>query len=124
MALVLHRGGESASSPPPVEPRWPKLRSPPPPPSFERDVCAEAPAAPSTCGSPPLSSLAVTSVEPSDWFGGLLDEQSGTVSLGFHHSAQTAYSLTSPLNVQLQLAMWQRGAASGLDLVDSRFFFL
>lgn len=83
MALGLRRGGESGS-PPPVEPRWPQRRSPL---SFERVVCAEAPAAPRGAGSPPLSSLGVTAVEPSDRVGGLLGEQSGTVSLGSHHSA-------------------------------------
>ncbi|KAM3606130.1 uncharacterized protein V6R79_011241 [Siganus canaliculatus] len=54
----------------------------------ERGVCAQAPAAPADGGAPPLSSVAVTAVGPSDRFGGLLDEQSGTVNLGSHHSGE------------------------------------
>lgn len=60
---------------------------------FEREVCAEAPPAAAGGGSPPLPSVALTVVEPLDPFGGLLDEQSVTVNLGFHHYAQ--YSLKS-----------------------------
>lgn len=107
IVLVLHRDCESGS-PPPLESRRPNLRAPP---SFGRGVCVEAPTAPAGGGSPPLSSVAVTAVEPSERFGGLLDEQSGTVSLGFHHSAQTAYSLRSLLHLELQLDKWQRTAA-------------
>lgn len=114
MGLVLYQDGESGS-PPPVELLWPKLRSPP---LSKREVCAEAPAAPAGDGSPPLPCVPATAVEPSDRFGGLLDEQSGTVSLGCHHSGQTAYSLTSLLHVELQLGTLQRAAASGPDLVD------
>ncbi|MEQ2212226.1 hypothetical protein XENOCAPTIV_027716 [Xenoophorus captivus] len=47
----------------------------------ERGVRAE------DAGSPPVPSAGVTSVEPSRRFGGLLDEQSVTVSVGFHPSA-------------------------------------
>lgn len=101
MGLGLHPDDKSGS-PPPVELGWPTLRSPP---LSEREACAEAPAAPTDGGSPPLPCVAVTAVEPSDRFGGLLDEQSGTVSLGFHHSGQTAYSLTSLLHVEPQLDM-------------------
>lgn len=92
MALFLHQDGD-CGSPPPVDPGWPTLRSPRSVAGFEREVCAEAPAAPTGGGSPPLPSVAVTAVEPSDRFGGLLDEQSSTVNLGFHYSAQ--YSLKS-----------------------------
>lgn len=122
MALGLHPDGESGS-PPPVELRWPRLRSPPPPPSSEREVCAGAPAAPAAGASPPRPGAAVTAVVPSGRFGGLLGEQSGTVSLGFHHSARSACCLTSPLPVQLRLDVKQRAAASGPDLVDSDFPF-
>lgn len=68
---VLAQEGESGS-PPPV------------------DVCA--PVAATGGGSPPPSSDAVTAVEPSGSFGGLLNEQSGTVSLAGHPSAQTPSS--------------------------------
>lgn len=67
-ALVLHTEGEAGSTPP-----------------GEQEVCAEAPAAPTGSGSAPCG--AVTAVEPSGRFGGLLDGQSSTVSVGFHHSA-------------------------------------
>lgn len=99
--MCLHPDNKYGS-PPPVELGRQTLHSPP---LFEREVCAEAPAAPTGGGSPPLPCVAVTAVEPSDRFGGLLDEQSGTVSLGFHHSGQTACSLTSLLHMELQQDM-------------------
>lgn len=114
IVLVLHLDCESGS-PPPLSSGWPNLRSPP---LFVREVRVGAPAALTGVGSPPLSSVAVTVVKPSERFGGLLDEQSGTVSLDFHHSAQTAYSFRSLLHLELQLDKWQRTAASGLDLVS------
>ena len=110
MGLPLRQDGESGS-PPALVLGWPELDALP---VSEREVCAEAPAAPAGDGSPPLPWPAVTAVDPSELFGGLLDEQSGTVSLGFHHSGQTAYSLTSLLHVELQLDLKQRAAASGL----------
>lgn len=76
MELVLHQDGDSGSPPPPpVESVRPKLRSPPP--WSEREGSG---------GSPSLPCVAVNMGEPSVRFGGLLDEQSGTVSLGFHPS--------------------------------------
>lgn len=110
--MVLRHDGDSGS-PNSLEPRSPPLS--------EREVCAEAPAAPAGGGSPSLPRVAFATVEPSDRFGGLLDEQSDAVSLGFHHSGQTAYSLTSLLHVELP----RRSGASGMDLGDSfwAFFF-
>lgn len=59
---------------------------------------------PADGGSSPLpSGVGATSVEPSGGFGGLLDEQSGTVSLGFHHSARVANSLTSVTRLELRI---------------------
>lgn len=105
MGLVLYQDGESGS-PNPLEPRSPPLS--------EREVCAEAPAARASGGTPLLPRAAVTAVGPSDrfggLFGGLLDEQSGAVSLGFHHSGQTAYSLTSLLHAELQLCRTRNSA--------------
>lgn len=92
---VLHQEGESGS-PPPVEPR------------FKRDVCA--PVAPTGGRSPPLASDAVTAVEPSDEFGGLLNEQSGTVSLAGHPCAQTANSLSLLFRLEFQAHVFQRSA--------------
>lgn len=56
-------------------------------PMSEREVCARAPTVPADERTP-LSSVALTAVEASDRIGGLLDEQSVTVSLGFHYSGK------------------------------------
>lgn len=82
MGLVLQDG--ESGCPPPVELGLSVLRLL----LLLRGVCAQGPAAPADGGSPPLSCVAVTAVGPSDRFGGLLDEQSGTVNLGSHHSGE------------------------------------
>lgn len=71
---ILRQDGESGS-PTPL-----RLCSP----LSEREVCARAPTVPADERTP-LSSVALTAVEESDRIGGLLDEQSVTVSLGFHY---------------------------------------
>lgn len=85
LAGLTEQGGESESGslPPPAVPAAPgcsaQLRSL----RFDRrGFRAEA------AGSPSVPSSEVTSVEPSRRFGGLLDEQSVTVSVGFHPLAR------------------------------------
>lgn len=113
--MVLQQDSESGS-PNPLE-----FRSPP---WSGREVCAEAPAAPVGGGTPPLPRVAVTAVEPSERFGGLLDEQSGTVSLGFHHYGQTAYSFKSLLHVELQLCGTRSSALLRQEWTSTIQFFL
>lgn len=93
MLLIPPRQGESGSSP--ADSARARLRSLPSFAGFERLVSAGAPPAAAGGDSPPVSSRSVTSDEPSVWFGCLLDGQIGTVSRGFHRSAQRAYRLES-----------------------------